>query len=266
MSGLLRRIRGARATVPDPAPDAGAARPQEGDEARVQPETTDSGGHPALPAGVDLDRLVGERPTTARRRRLRRRLRHLRSVREVLLRDLGGLVLEVHRSGRAGDEGPSQLIAGKLARLDAVSEELRDLEQVLAEPRGTVLREPGIGGACPACGELFGSDARFCWACGTPVAPGASRPVLESRRPVTDLPALGAAAKEGVPSNEWQPGGVDAPAPARAAPGGPEEPAPPQAPSAPAVPDEAPTVVQRPHIDGSGEELRPGDPLMDRQP
>src|SRR4051795_6540473 len=194
MSGLLRRIRGARAAAPDRTPDAGAARPQEGDEARTEPEATGSGGHPALPAGVDLDRLVGERPTTARRRRLRRRLRHLRSVREVLLRDLGGLVLEVHRSGRAGDEGPSQLIAGKLARLDAVTDELRELESVLGEPRGTVLREPGIGGTCPACGELFGSDARFCWACGTPVAPGAARPVLETRRAATAPPALGAAA------------------------------------------------------------------------
>src|SRR3954452_22747498 len=190
MSGLLRRIRRARDVAAEPAPDPGAPRREDGDEARAQPETTDSGGHPALPAGVDLDRLVGERPTTRRRGRLRRRLRHLRSVREVLLRDLGGLVLEVHRSGRAGDEGPSQLIAGKLARLDAVTDELRELESVLGEPRGTVLREPGIGGTCPACGELFGSDARFCWACGAPVAPGARR--LLAAAPPDRVPALAA--------------------------------------------------------------------------
>jgi acetyl esterase/lipase len=32
-----------------------------------------------------------------------------------------------------------------------------------------VLREPGIGGVCPSCGELFGSEAVFCWRCGTQV-------------------------------------------------------------------------------------------------
>src|SRR4051794_24953679 len=104
MSGLLRRIRRARAAAPDPAPDEGAAWPQGGDEARVQPDATDTGGPARLPAGVDLDDLVGTRPTSRRRTRLRRRLRHLRAVRDVLLRDLGGLVLEVHRSGRAGDD------------------------------------------------------------------------------------------------------------------------------------------------------------------
>ncbi len=48
-----------------------------------------------------------------------------------------------------------------------------------------VIREPGIGGSCPNCNELFGSEARFCWACGMPVAPGAQRPAEAIR------PALG---------------------------------------------------------------------------
>jgi len=152
MSGLFRRK---RAAADAPPPDAAP-----------------SGEVVVLPAGTDLDTLVGDRPTTRRRGRLRRRLRHLRGVREVLLRDLGGMVFEVHRAGA----GETPAVAGKLTRLAAVDAELRELEASLDDRKGMVVREPGIGGTCPNCGELFGSDARFCWACGIPVAPGAQRP------------------------------------------------------------------------------------------
>jgi hypothetical protein len=130
----------------------------------------------AIPAGADLDKLVGPVPSTRRRGKLRRRLRHLRGVREVLLRDLGGMVFEVHRAERTGDDSVQTVVAEKLARLAGVDRELRDLEAILDDRRGMVVREPGISGTCPNCGELFGSEARFCWACGTPVAPGALRP------------------------------------------------------------------------------------------
>jgi hypothetical protein len=129
-----------------------------------------------IPAGTDLDKLVGPVPSTRRRGKLRRRLRHLRGVREVLLRDLGGMVFQVHRASRDGDEAVRPVVDEKLARLAAVDRELRDLEAILDDRRGLVVREPGISGTCPNCGELFGSEARFCWACGTPVAPGAMRP------------------------------------------------------------------------------------------
>jgi hypothetical protein len=129
-----------------------------------------------IPAGADLDKLVGPAPTTRRRGRLRRRLRHLRGVREVLLRDLGGMMFEVHRASRSGDAAVQSVVDEKLARLATVDRELRDLEAILDDRRGLVVREPGISGTCPNCGELFGSEARFCWACGTPVAPGAHRP------------------------------------------------------------------------------------------
>lgn len=158
MSGLFRRKKAAAEEPPtEPAPTGEAV---------------------VLPAGSDLDKLVGEPPTTRRRGRLRRRLRHLRGVREVLLRDLGGMVFEVHRAGTGTGEGEgeSPVVTGKLARLAAVDAELRELEALLDDRRGMVVREPGIGGTCPNCGELFGSDARFCWACGIPVAPGAQRP------------------------------------------------------------------------------------------
>lgn len=136
------------------------------------PPPPQPGGALVLPAGADLDKLVGERPTTRRRARLRRRLRHLRGVREVLLRDLGGMVFEVHRAG-AHD---SPVVGQKLARLAMVDAELRELESALDDRKGMVVREPGIGGTCTNCGELYGSEARFCWACGTPVVPGAQPP------------------------------------------------------------------------------------------
>lgn len=142
----------------------------------ARPETAAVGAGLDLPAGTDLDKLVGPVPTTRRRGRLRRRLRHLRSVREVLLRDLGGMVFEARRARRDDDAAVRAIVDGKLDRLAVVDSEIKDLEDSLADHRGLVVREPGIGGTCPSCGELFGSEARFCWACGTPVAPGAQRP------------------------------------------------------------------------------------------
>ena len=197
MSGLLRRFRTARTTAPDQEQDWSA----EGGSVHAHDDPVSDGGVPPLPAGTDLDALVGDRPSTQRRNRLRRRLRHLRRVREVLLRDLGGMVFEVHRSGQAGAEEQSRLVGSKLARLDAVNAELHELEAILGDRRGMTLREPGIGGTCPLCGELHGSDARFCWACGTPVAPGAARPVTATSSQA--LPQIGAAAHEGDPSHTW---------------------------------------------------------------
>ena len=155
MSGLFRRKRAA----PEPPADA-------------------PGAELVLPAGTDLDEMVGTPPVTRRRSRLRRRARHLRSVREVLLRDLGGMVFEVHRVGAGGSEA----VTAKLERLAGLDAELRELETLLDDRRPMVVREPGIGGTCPNCNELYGSDARFCWACGMPLAPGAQRPA-EAIRP-----------------------------------------------------------------------------------
>jgi hypothetical protein len=203
MSGLLRRIRRTRPAATEPAPDAGAAWDEAEHPAGEQPgggsawaspdgATSEHGGGAngtaAIPAGTDLDTLVGERPTSKRRGRLRRRLRHLRRVREVLLRDLGGLMFEIHRSG-GQTERTQAVLEEKLGRLSTVDAELRELAEILDDRQARVLREPGIGGTCPLCGELHGSDARFCWACGTPVAPGAVRPVVS-----TAVPALGTGA------------------------------------------------------------------------
>lgn len=174
MSGLLRRIRPVREeeaaarsemaeTSPAPTPSPLADEPA--------PDLA-TPGLPSLPAGVAPEELVGDPPDTRRRGRLRRRLRHLRQVRELMLRDVGGLVYEFHRSGAgsaAGEPGAA-LVGRKLDRLAALDAERRALEEQLDDRRTeTVLREPGVGGACAACGEYLASDARFCAHCGASV-------------------------------------------------------------------------------------------------
>lgn len=116
-----------------------------------------------LPAGLAPEDVAPTRPSFRDRGRLRRRLRYLRRVRELGFRDLGGLAFDLHRFRRRNDE----LVLGKLAALDAVDRELRAIERVLDERRDIIeLREPGVA-ACPRCGALHGSDARFCPQCGT---------------------------------------------------------------------------------------------------
>jgi len=142
-----------------------------GSEAPATAETAtadDEADAPRPPAGMAPEELVGDRPDTRRRSRLRRRLRHLRHVRELMLRDVGGLVYEIHRA--PAGEGHGALVELKLDRLAALDAERRELEELLDDRRAVaVLREPGVGGSCPACGEYFASDGRFCSRCGTRV-------------------------------------------------------------------------------------------------
>jgi hypothetical protein len=134
-------------------------------------------GHPAATAAPDAP--TTETPTVASpppeqptptwltRGRLRRRLRYLRSAREVGLRDLGGLVLDLHRFER---ERPD-LVKAKLDALTELDAERRRLEQALDDRREVdILREPGLA-SCTACGALLASDARYCSNCGKPTAP-----------------------------------------------------------------------------------------------
>jgi uncharacterized Zn finger protein (UPF0148 family) len=162
MSGLLRRIR----------------RPGAAEETRTEPSALPDPAHGSAPspaAGADGDRLpagvaaadLERRSTTGRRSKLRRRARFLRRARELALRDLGGLVYEARRR----EQDPGKLAEEKVQRLANLDAELRDLEAVLGTPRGeTVLREPGVGGTCPRCGELHASDATFCAHCGVNLA------------------------------------------------------------------------------------------------
>ena len=172
MSDLLRRIKRPRRTpAAGPAPGSAAYEPAEA------PLEASPGAGGSLLAGEDL---ADQRPTTLRRGRLRKRLRFLERERELLLRDLGGLVYEIHRTGTSADrEHHRTLVADKVARLGGLDSELESGLAALGEARGDrILREPGIGGLCPRCGEIHGSDARFCSACGFPLelagTPGAA--------------------------------------------------------------------------------------------
>ena len=76
-SALLRRLRPGRDTPTAADPAAGEAHASDA----VALET--AGAPPPAPAGTAPEELIGDRPDTRRRGRLRRRLRHLRQVREL---------------------------------------------------------------------------------------------------------------------------------------------------------------------------------------
>jgi zinc-ribbon domain len=190
MSGLMRRLtRGRAATDDEATPQASAASepvgapadaPQgdsavPGDEANTAVLPAADAPGRDLPAGVDAAELA-QAPTSEKRGRLRRRLGYLRAVREILLRDLGGFYLEAHRSEQ-GVDAHRRLLDAKATRLTTVESEMRDLEARLEEPHAaTVIREPGVGGTCPHCGELYSSEARFCSRCGHPLTGRVARP------------------------------------------------------------------------------------------
>jgi len=180
MAGLFRRNR-----------RTGAA-----DQTRTEPTASPTSERSPLPAGVDAADLEN-RPTTRSRGRLRRRVRFLRRARELMLRDLGGLVYEIRRR----EHDAPALLDDRVRRLTAVDAELRELEAELGLPRGeTVLRVPGVGGTCPECGELRPSDAKFCSACGhafdaakpaaaVPAAAVPAAAVPAAAVPAADVPA-----------------------------------------------------------------------------
>jgi hypothetical protein len=150
------------------------------------------------------------------RGRLRRRLRYLRRVRELGFRDLGGLVFDLHRFHRQGDE----LVRGKLNALEQVDAELRAIERALDERRDFIeLREPGIA-ACPRCGALHGSEAHFCPSCGVPFSgPRALAEVGEGGvTAVGEIGALSVAPAEPQPTAVTQPLDAEPVAPPPAAP------------------------------------------------
>ena len=125
---------------------------------------------PGTPAGLELENQTTPRAPSGRRGRLRRRLRYLRRARELMLRDLGGLLYEVHRSGGGNIDAHATVLTTKVQRISGLDAEAHALETALASPRpDALIFEPGIGGTCPNCGELFSSDAHFCANCGASV-------------------------------------------------------------------------------------------------
>jgi hypothetical protein len=200
MSGLLRRIKRSRtadagevpaegpAAAPDGAP--GAAATAAGDPATAHVPAAAIAADPDRPAGLDAG--AAPLPPTGRRARLRRRLRYLRRAREVLLRDIGGLVYEVHRTAGGDLAAHGGVIGAQVGRLRTLDAEAAAIEAALAvEREETVLFQPGVGGTCDFCGELYGSSARFCSNCGSPTGSAVRAtpaPLAERARPVPPLP------------------------------------------------------------------------------
>jgi len=124
---ILQRIRRSP-EAPPPPPPAEAAAPGE----------DSANGHPAPTTALSPVETPAVPAATWRvRGRLRRRARYLRAKREIALRDLGGLVFDLHRFGRER----ADLVNAKLESLSALDR-------------------------CASCGELMASDARFCSRCG----------------------------------------------------------------------------------------------------
>ena len=195
MNGLLRRLTRRRAATADEPPpetpaasepvDATVVSHEEGpalSEEDLAREEELRRRRRDLPAGLDADRLEAPVAEGAGRGALRRRIRFLHAAREVLLRDLGGFSYEVHRAAGAPRGSHSDIIERKAQRLADIDDELRVHEAALGlgGPAATVVRRPGIGGTCPACGELHGSDAGWCSHCGNPLTDRARRHAEEA--------------------------------------------------------------------------------------
>jgi hypothetical protein len=202
-----------------------------GQEAQVQP------------VAATANNSAPESPGFADRGKLRRRLRYLRRVRELQLRDLGGLVYETYRRARPRQD----LVDRKVQILAATDTELAGLETALDDRRPLhELREPGIGGQCPRCGELFGSDARFCSHCGAGLTGEAAAALGQFAGTPAPAPAGAAAAAApapGAPAPTPSPAAAPSPSPAPA-------PAPPPtaapAPTAGAAPSAPPAAAPAP--------------------
>ncbi|HZO36228.1 MAG TPA: zinc ribbon domain-containing protein [Solirubrobacteraceae bacterium] len=188
MSGLLNRIRRRRSGMPsEPERLDTSPAPPEVAPSALPPEPAPPEPAPPEPAPPE----PFERPGFRARGQLRRRLRYLRRVRELALRDIGGLVADLDRFGRSRDD----LVRAKLDALTAIDAEHRVLASALDDDATYVeLREVGIA-ACPGCGALLASDARFCSACGTRVDRGdaAIETAFAVGTPRSDEPAADAA-------------------------------------------------------------------------
>lgn len=139
----------------------------------------------ATPATAETAVMPAEtaprRPGFRARGRLRRRLRYLRKLRELQVRDLGGLMFDLRRFERKRDD----LVAQKIDHIRACDDELRALEQALAERRDLRdVREPGVGGTCPRCFAVFGSADRFCASCGAALGGAVQGPAQVPPAPV----------------------------------------------------------------------------------
>jgi hypothetical protein len=117
---------------------------------------------------------------------MRRRLRYLRTVRELSYRDLGGLTFDLHRFGGRKDE----LLAAKFTRLGQLDAELRALERALGEREPVaVLREAGVV-SCPRCAAIHSSEDNFCPHCGVSPSGDAEQPAASTAASEAKVPPV----------------------------------------------------------------------------
>jgi hypothetical protein len=168
MSGLKERNASRRGVAQDPATESSAAEESAATETTAPaegPTATEAPAPTGAPAPAAEPEIPAE-PGFLARSRIRRRVRYLRHLREVQLRDIGGFVLELHRFGR---ERPD-LLKAKVVWAAQTDTELRALEHALDQGHAMRdIREPGIGGACTNCGAVHGSQDRYCSTCGEPL-------------------------------------------------------------------------------------------------
>jgi rubrerythrin len=93
---------------------------------------------------------------------LRRERRNLLRVREQLVRDIGGLVLEMYRQDRFRQD----LIYEQAAEIVALEERLREIDELLFAASN---RRAAAGARCEQCGTPLFAGARFCPSCGRAV-------------------------------------------------------------------------------------------------
>jgi len=182
-------------------------------QAAPAPQADATAAQPAAPPPADAmsETVVGEpaprRPGFRARGRMRRRLRYLRKLRELQVRDLGGLVFDLRRFERKRDD----LIAQKIDQIRACDDELHALERALDERRDLRdVREPGIGGTCPRCFAIYGSADKFCANCGAafggavqgPAAQVPLAPPVSAPPPTTAQPASPEASGPGGPGSQ----------------------------------------------------------------
>ncbi len=143
---------------------AGAEPAPHSDNGRYQHDLPGPNGtEPVDRVPPDTPKQAAPDARTFKRGQLRRRLRYLRQLRELQLRDIGGFLVECRRFGRRRPD----LVEAKVEEALEIDHEVRAIERALGiEHPLEDVRQPGIGGACPECGSVFGSGDRFCAWCG----------------------------------------------------------------------------------------------------
>jgi len=175
----------AASSPPTPSVAVPAAVPAATQPSATAPAQADAGAA-AQPAAAAEP--APRRPGFRARGRMRRRLRYLRKLRELQVRDLGGLVFDLRRFERKRDD----LVAQKIDQIRASDDELHALERALDERRELRdVREPGIGGTCPRCFAIYGSADKFCANCGAAFGGAVQGPAAQIplAPPTTPTPA-----------------------------------------------------------------------------